>query len=72
MVFSENGRGNNWALGFSKEYREKHRDIIEKSLHEQAIECLRKEAEKADYYLGTVLTHSLAGGTGSGLGSRLI
>jgi tubulin delta len=36
------------------------------------MECLRKESEQADYYLGTVLVHSLAGGTGSGLGSRLL
>jgi len=36
------------------------------------IEQLRKEVEKADFFLGTVLFHSLAGGTGSGLGSRLL
>ena len=70
-IFSENGRGNNWALGFSKDYKENHKKD-EVTLHERAIDALRKEAEKADFYLGTVLTHSLAGGTGSGLGSRLI
>ena len=36
------------------------------------MELLRKKAERADYYQGTLLFHSLAGGTGSGLGSRLI
>jgi hypothetical protein len=36
------------------------------------MEALRKEAELADYFLGTVMVHSLAGGTGSGLGSRLL
>lgn len=24
MVFSQNGRGNNWALGYSKTYMEVH------------------------------------------------
>ena len=36
------------------------------------IESLRKEVEQCDYFLGTVMTQSLAGGTGSGLGCRLI
>lgn len=36
------------------------------------MESLRKEVEKADFYLGSVLFHSLAGGTGSGFGSRLL
>ena len=74
MIFSENGRGNNWALGFSKTYKESHisAKVDEITLHEGAMEALRKEAEQADYFLGTVMTHSLAGGTGSGLGSRLL
>ena len=41
-------------------------------LYERVMELLRKKAERADYYQGTLLFHSLAGGTGSGLGSRLI
>ena len=41
-------------------------------MYERTLESLRKEAEKADFFLGTMLVHSLAGGTGSGLGSRLI
>jgi tubulin gamma len=69
LIFSENGRGNNWALGYSKTYKE---SPSEKTLCERALESLRKEAESADYFLGTVMTHSLAGGTGSGLGSRLL
>lgn len=42
------------------------------ALYEWAIEALRHEAEKADFFLGVFLVHSLAGGTGSGLGSRII
>lgn len=41
-------------------------------LFEKAMEMLRIKAEGADYFKGTLLFHSLAGGTGSGLGSRLI
>lgn len=42
------------------------------ALHEKVMETLRKEVEQADFFLGMVMVHSLAGGTGSGLGSRLI
>eukprot|EP00698_Gefionella_okellyi_P024387 TRINITY_DN8581_c0_g1_i9.p1 TRINITY_DN8581_c0_g1~~TRINITY_DN8581_c0_g1_i9.p1 ORF type:complete len:350 (-),score=45.15 TRINITY_DN8581_c0_g1_i9:23-1072(-) len=40
-------------------------------LREQALQCLRKEAEAADRFAGIVMFHSIAGGTGSGLGSHL-
>jgi hypothetical protein len=36
------------------------------------MEMLRFKAEKADYFQGVMLLHSLAGGTGSGLGCRLV
>ena len=36
------------------------------------MDLLRKRVENADYFRGLFLFHSLAGGTGSGLGSRLI
>lgn len=35
-------------------------------------DIIRKEIEKIDNYLGSVLLFSLAGGTGSGLGSRFL
>lgn len=41
-------------------------------LYEQVMDMLRMKAESADFFRGTLLFHSLAGGTGSGLGSRLI
>lgn len=41
-------------------------------LLETASEMIRKEIEKIDYYLGTMMIYSLGGGTGSGLGSRLL
>jgi tubulin delta len=78
MFYSQNGRGNNWALGYSSTYRENEgmagftKEDSHTPLYERAMEALRREAEHADYFLGTFLVHSLAGGTGSGLGSRLV
>jgi hypothetical protein len=42
------------------------------TLHEKVMEMLRAKIEQADFYRGTMVFHSLAGGTGSGLGSRLL
>lgn len=61
--FHENdGAGNNWAKGFSfaQEREEKLFDMID------------REAEGSDSLEGFMLTHSIAGGTGSGLGSFVI
>ncbi len=44
----------------------------DKPLYEKTMEALRREVERSDFFLGVVLVHSLAGGTGSGLGSRLV
>lgn len=76
LLYSQNGRGNNWALGYSNTYKEAVEAIGggmgDKMLYEKAMEALRKEVERSDFFLGVVLVHSLAGGTGSGLGSRLV
>jgi hypothetical protein len=80
VVYTQNGRGNNWALGYSKDYLEVQSkttygfgdDRDQMTLHERVMEMVRKRAEQADYFRGAMLFHSLAGGTGSGLGSRLI
>lgn len=72
ILYTQNGRGNNWALGYSADYREENDLEGDSSLHDRVMEALRREAEAADFFLGTVMTHSLAGGTGSGLGSRLL
>ena len=42
------------------------------SIVHTALEQLRRHVERLDDYQGTVLLHSLAGGTGSGLGTRLL
>lgn len=43
-----------------------------RELVELVMESLRQEMEELDVYRGTVLMHSLGGGTGSGLGCRLL
>ncbi|KAI9017819.1 Tubulin/FtsZ, GTPase domain-containing protein, partial [Gaertneriomyces semiglobifer] len=55
------GRGNNWAHGFW--------DI---NRLDSILDVHRRLAERSDAATGTLLLHSIAGGTGSGLGSRLV
>lgn len=54
------GYGSNWALGYSMQKGEE-------SLMHHTLECVRKEVERLDMFSGTVVFHSLAGGTGSGI-----
>jgi len=63
FVFGTSGAGNNWAKGHYTEGAE---------MVEQVLEVVRKEAENCDCLQGFQLTHSLGGGTGSGLGTLLI
>ncbi|ORD94201.1 TBB2 [Enterospora canceri] len=63
FVVGQSGAGNNWAKGYYTEGAE---------LHEQVLECLKKEVEKTDCLQGFQLTHSLGGGTGSGMGTLLV
>eukprot|EP01126_Amoeba_proteus_P054644 TRINITY_DN6733_c0_g1_i18.p1 TRINITY_DN6733_c0_g1~~TRINITY_DN6733_c0_g1_i18.p1 ORF type:complete len:339 (+),score=34.49 TRINITY_DN6733_c0_g1_i18:226-1242(+) len=55
--------GNNFAKGHFTEGAE---------LVEQVLDVVRREAEAADHLQGFQLTHSLGGGTGSGLGTLLL
>ncbi|KAG8587879.1 hypothetical protein GDO81_005806 [Engystomops pustulosus] len=54
------GSGNNWANGYCV-HGPKHKDII--------MNLVRKEAEKCDRLGGFVTIMSMAGGTGSGMGT---
>jgi len=56
------GAGNNWASGFRQ--GEEH--------HEQVIDMIDRESDNSDSLEGFVLCHSIAGGTGSGMGSYLL
>eukprot|EP00095_Tigriopus_kingsejongensis_P001627 maker-scaffold451_size166902-snap-gene-0.16 protein:Tk01627 transcript:maker-scaffold451_size166902-snap-gene-0.16-mRNA-1 annotation:"tubulin beta-4b chain-like" len=63
FVFGQSGAGNNWAKGHYTEGAE---------LVESVMDVVRKEAETCDCLQGFQLTHSLGGGTGSGMGTLLI
>ncbi|CAB3246532.1 unnamed protein product [Arctia plantaginis] len=63
FVFGQSGAGNNWAKGHYTEGAE---------LVDAVMDVLRKEAEGCDCLQGFQLTHSLGGGTGSGMGTLLL
>lgn len=56
------GAGNNWASGFSQGGK----------LYEEVFDIIDREADGSDSLEGFVLTHSIAGGTGSGMGSYIL
>ncbi len=62
FCFGQAGAGNNWAKGHYTEGAE---------LIESVLDVLRREAESAECLQGFQLSHSLGGGTGSGLGTLL-
>ncbi|XP_076021861.1 tubulin beta-1 chain-like isoform X2 [Genypterus blacodes] len=59
----QSGAGNNWAKGHYTEGAE---------LVDSVLDVVRKEADSCDCLQGFQLTHSLGGGTGSGMGTLLI
>nr|KAF6445504.1 tubulin beta 2B class IIb [Molossus molossus] len=63
FVFGQSGAGNNWAKGHYTEGAE---------LVDSVLDVVRKESESCDCLQGFQLTHSLGGGTGSGMGTLLI
>ena len=63
LMTDVSGSGNNWAVGhymYGDKYREKIFDIV------------RQETEKCDCLQSFFVFHSMGGGTGSGLGSRIL
>lgn len=56
------GAGNNWASGYSQGER----------LQEEIFDIIDREADGSDSLEGFVLCHSIAGGTGSGMGSYIL
>ncbi|GHJ88065.1 hypothetical protein NliqN6_4467 [Naganishia liquefaciens] len=59
---SGGGAGNNWAKGFE----------LGEEGKEELMELINREADGSDSLEGFMMTHSIAGGTGSGLGSYLL
>ncbi|XP_034776655.2 uncharacterized protein LOC117394755 isoform X3 [Acipenser ruthenus] len=66
LIVGQEGRGSNWAYGYYGPPNEGERGLLQRTM-----ESFRKETERRDCYSGTVLFHSLSGGTGAGLGARL-
>ncbi|XP_018019206.1 tubulin gamma-1 chain isoform X1 [Hyalella azteca] len=56
------GAGNNWAAGFSNGER----------IYEEVFDIIDREVDGSDSLEGFILCHSIAGGTGSGLGSFIL
>ena len=56
------GAGNNWASGFAQAEK----------LQEEVFDMLDREAEGSDSLEGFIMCHSIAGGTGSGMGSFIL
>jgi len=63
FIFGQSGAGNNWAKGHYTDGAE---------LIDSVIDVVRKETENCDCLQGFQLTHSLGGGTGSGMGTLLL
>ncbi|KAK4538253.1 hypothetical protein CDCA_CDCA16G4278 [Cyanidium caldarium] len=63
FVYGQSGAGNNWAKGHYTEGAE---------LVDQVMDVVRKECEGCDCLQGFQVSHSLGGGTGSGMGTLLI
>eukprot|EP01134_Creolimax_fragrantissima_P002596 CFRG2596T1 len=64
-VFTGNdggGAGNVWALGYTRSTAQE----------EETFDIINREAENSDSLEGFQMTHSIAGGTGSGMGSHML
>lgn len=85
FVFGQSGAGNNWAKGHYTEGAELVDSVLDvvryligiavyagKCIKKAFCKNFRKEAESCDCLQGFQLTHSLGGGTGSGMGTLLI
>lgn len=59
---SGTGAGNNWGMGYS----------MGETVHEEILEMIDREADGSDSLEGFMMLHSIAGGTGSGLGSYML
>jgi hypothetical protein len=62
-AYRHGGAGNNWAIGY---------EMCSGDYLELAIDCIRRELERSFKPVGSiVVVHGVAGGTGSGLGTKM-
>uniref|UniRef100_A0A0E0KYP3 Tubulin gamma chain n=1 Tax=Oryza punctata TaxID=4537 RepID=A0A0E0KYP3_ORYPU len=73
------GAGNNWASGYHQAGNELYNlsrqvanDIAGEQVVDDIMDMIDREADGSDSLEGFVLCHSIAGGTGSGMGSYLL
>ncbi|CAM9219615.1 unnamed protein product [Hapterophycus canaliculatus] len=71
-IYSQSGLANNWAMGFASCRSDREEDGAGGGPFSRCMEAVRREAERSCWLNSVVMTHSLAGGTGSGLGSGLL
>lgn len=62
VVYGHGGAGNNWARGY---------EMCTGEFLEASMECIRRELEACNRPPSLIITHSVAGGTGSGTGTRI-
>lgn len=62
VAYQHGGAGNNWSLGYS---------MLTGDFLDTAINAIRRQLEHCDAVPCLLFLHSLAGGTGSGLGTHL-
>ncbi|ESO02698.1 hypothetical protein HELRODRAFT_161992 [Helobdella robusta] len=67
VITEKCGRGNNWAMGYYQGRLSHRDDIFERTMQE-----MRKEVERGETFKGCAIFHSVSGGTGSGVSSRLV
>lgn len=67
LLTEKAGRGNNWAYGYhGKGGRRENGSDSGDVLTERVREAMRRISEQCDSFMGVVIFHSIAGGTGSG------
>ena len=69
LLTNSSGRGSNWALGHSLSFKEFKKDT---NINIECFEKLNSFLEKCDFISKIYMVHSLGGGTGSGVGTRLL
>ena len=69
ILTNSSGRGSNWALGHSLTFKEFKKET---NINLECFEKLNSFLEKCDFISKIYMVHSLGGGTGSGVGTRLL
>ena len=66
IITDRTGRGNNWACGYNNGRQKGPKKAAGGGMVERVSDAVRRVAEQCDCFMGVVIFHSIAGGTGSG------